>query len=104
MYVVRIIARGPSLSQSNHKTQVIWKGRGGLLYYSPTFPLLHVSRGCWRCLLPLRRGVPVDPADASEGGIRAAENCVAGGNLTQDLDFDTKLEDPPSASPTIKPR
>jgi hypothetical protein len=29
-------ARGPSLSQSNHKTQVIWKGRGGLLYYSPT--------------------------------------------------------------------
>jgi hypothetical protein len=24
-------ARGPSLSQSNHKTQVIWKGREALL-------------------------------------------------------------------------
>jgi hypothetical protein len=24
--------------------------------------------------------VPTGPADASEGGIRAAENCVAGGN------------------------
>jgi hypothetical protein len=47
-------ARRHLLYQFNHKTQVIWKGRGGLLCYSPTFPLLHTSRGCWRCLLPLR--------------------------------------------------
>jgi hypothetical protein len=32
-----------SPSQSDHKTQVVWKGREGLLYYSSTFPLLRVS-------------------------------------------------------------
>jgi hypothetical protein len=57
-------ARGPSLRQSNYKTQVIWKERGSLLCYSLAFPLLRASRGCWRCLLPL--AVPAGPADASE--------------------------------------
>jgi hypothetical protein len=39
--------------------------------------------------------VRVGPADASEGGIFIVENCVAGGNRSQDLGFDTMLEDPP---------
>jgi hypothetical protein len=38
-------ARELPLSQSNHKTYVIWKGRGGLLCYSPTFPRLRASHG-----------------------------------------------------------
>jgi hypothetical protein len=48
--------------------------------------------------------VPTDPADASESGIRAAKNYVAegGGNWTQDLGFDTMLDSPSSACPTIK--
>jgi hypothetical protein len=50
------------LCQSNHKTQVIWKGRGDLLCYSPTFPLLRASRGCWCCLLPLRRDCACGPS------------------------------------------
>jgi hypothetical protein len=88
-----VFAREPSINQSNHKTQVIWKGRGDLLCYSPTFPLLCASRGCWRCLLPLRRSSAYGPADASEGGIHAAENCVARGNWTQDLGSDTMRVD-----------
>jgi hypothetical protein len=49
------------ICQSNHKTQVIWKGREGLLCYSLTFPLLRVSHGCWRCLFPLRCGHAYGP-------------------------------------------
>jgi hypothetical protein len=69
-------ARGPSLSQSNHKIQVIWKERVGLLCYSPTSP------SCVRATTVGAACVPGDLADASEGGIRAAKNCVAGGNGT----------------------
>jgi hypothetical protein len=46
--------------------------------------------------------VPTDPADASEGGIRAAENWVTGGNWTQDFGSGTMLDDTYSTSPTIK--
>jgi hypothetical protein len=49
------------LYQSNHKTQVIWKGRVSLLCYSLTFSLLCASRDCWHCLLLLRRGRGYEP-------------------------------------------
>jgi hypothetical protein len=55
-------ARQHLLCQSNHKTQVIWKGLDDLLCYSLTFLLLRASRGCWRCLLPLRRGRTCGPS------------------------------------------
>jgi hypothetical protein len=42
---IDVAARRHLLYQSNHKTQVIWKGRGDLLCYNPTFSLLHASRG-----------------------------------------------------------
>jgi hypothetical protein len=73
-------ARGPCLSQSNHKTQVIWKGRGGLLCYSPTFPFCVRDAAVGAVCSCSGAAVPAGPADASEGGIRAAENYVAGGN------------------------
>jgi hypothetical protein len=48
--------------------------------------------------------VPVSPTDASDGGIRAAKNYVAGENWTQDFDSDTMLDDTSFANPIIKPR
>jgi hypothetical protein len=44
-------ARWHLLCQSNHKTQVIWKGRGGLLCYSPTTPTHPIQAGCTRPLI-----------------------------------------------------
>jgi hypothetical protein len=83
-----------------------WYGRGegasyAIVQHSPSCVWVTAVGAAWS-----RSGVavPVGPADASEGGIRAAENCVAGGNWIQDLSSDTMLEDPPSASPTIKLR
>jgi hypothetical protein len=55
-------ARRHLFYQSNHKTQVIWKGRMSLICYSPTFPLLRASQGCWHCLLPLRRDRVCSPS------------------------------------------
>jgi hypothetical protein len=43
-----LVLDGP-LSQSNLKAPVIWKGWGGLLCYSPTFPLLCVIRTLRPC-------------------------------------------------------
>jgi hypothetical protein len=48
--------------------------------------------------------VPIGPTDDSEGGIRATENCVAGGNCTQDLGSGIMLDGISSASPIIKLR
>jgi hypothetical protein len=79
-FVVLTIARQHLLCQSNHKTQVIWKGRRG------SYAIVQHSSSCVRAAAVgaacSRSGaaVPVGPTDASEGGIRVAENCVAGGN------------------------
>jgi hypothetical protein len=54
-------ARQDLLYLCNLRTQVIWKGQGGLLCYSPTFPLLCVSHGYLCCLLPLRCGHACGP-------------------------------------------
>jgi hypothetical protein len=52
----------------------------------------------------LGMAVPAGLADASDGGIRAMENCVVGVNWIQDLGFGTMLDDTFSTSPTIKSR
>jgi hypothetical protein len=48
--------------------------------------------------------LPTGPVDASEGGIRVAENYVTRGNWSQYLSSDTMVEDPPFANPCIKTR
>jgi hypothetical protein len=66
------------LCQSNHKTQVIWKRRGtsyAIFQHSPScVRAVAIGAACSRS----GAAVPAGPADASEGGIRAAENYVAG--------------------------
>jgi hypothetical protein len=47
-------ARRHLLCQSNHKTQVIWKGRGGLLCYSPTVYFLFAFPLTGRCVVLAR--------------------------------------------------
>jgi hypothetical protein len=90
-------ARRPLLCQSNNKIQVTWKGRGSLLCYGPTFPLLCASHG--RALGPCAYS-----ANSKVGGNYYAQRkkMRSWGNWTQDLDSD--LDDSSSASPTIKPR
>jgi hypothetical protein len=91
--------RGPSLSQSNYKTHVIWNGRWGILCYNSTFSLLRASRS--RALGPYAYSVK------QQGRwwlLHALKKCVAKGNWTQDLGSDTMLEDHLSASPIIKSR
>jgi hypothetical protein len=72
-------ARRHLLYQSNHKTQVIWKGRGGLLCYSPTSPSCVRAAAVDAACSCSGTAVPTGPADASEGEICVAENYVARG-------------------------
>jgi hypothetical protein len=71
-------ARSPSLSQSNHKTQVIWKGRGDILVQH--FPSCVKTTAVDAASSRSGAAVAVGLMNASEGGIRATDNYVAGGN------------------------
>jgi hypothetical protein len=72
-------ARGLSLGQFNHKTQVIWKGERTsytIVQHSPScVRVMTVGAACSRSGVV----VPADSADANDGGIRAAKNYVTGG-------------------------
>jgi hypothetical protein len=87
------------LCQSNHKIQVIWKGRGGLLCYSPIFPLLRAS--CDRALRPCAY-----LANSKIGGNYYAQQKKMRdrGELNPRPRLCYYARRPSSASPTIKPR
>jgi hypothetical protein len=88
-------ARGSSLA--NPTIQPRLYGRGEMTSYTIVQHFPSFMRAMAACAACSCSGavVPVGPADASEGEIRAVENCVATGNWTQDLGCDTMLEDPP---------
>jgi hypothetical protein len=72
-----------------------WYGKGeeasyAIVQHSPSYVrAMAVGVACSRS----SAAVPMDPADASEGEIRTAENCVVRGNWTQDLGSGTMLDD-----------
>jgi hypothetical protein len=96
-FEVCIIKSATWPSSASPTIKLRWYGRGE----GTSYTIVQHSPSCVRAAAVdaacSRSGVavPSGPADASEGGIRAAENCVAGGNWTQDLGSGTILEDPP---------
>jgi hypothetical protein len=101
---VKSLLEGPFSASPTIKLR--WYGRGEGGYYA----IVQHSPSCVRAAVVgaacSRSGAAVaaNPADASEGGIRAVKNYVAGENWTQNLSFDTMLDGTSSASPTIKPK
>jgi hypothetical protein len=81
-------------------------GRGEETFYaivqhSPSYVQAAASgAACSRSDATMHAG----PADASKGGMCAAENYMTGANWTQDIGSDTMLDDTSSVNPTIKLR